>query len=122
MCTMWTTWRVRGCFINRVFMIGRLSQDPEIRYTPNGKAVCSFSILVTYQTKVREETEYIDCIAWDALAEKMGSHLAAGCRVAVEGRLHTRLYDGVDGPKKKITEVVVRDVEILDEVCPASQA
>lgn len=100
--------------MNKVIIIGQLDQDPDIRYTSNGKAVCSFSVAVSYKTKVREETDCIDCVAWDALAETMGGRLSKGRKVAVEGRLHVRRLEGTDGQKRKITEVVARDVEFLD--------
>lgn len=100
--------------MNKVILVGRVAQSPDIRYTPKGKAVCSFSVAVNYQTKVREETDYIDCVAWDTLAETIGVLLVKGRKVAVEGRLHVRRLDGEDGQKRKVTEVVVRDVEFMD--------
>ncbi|WP_094607703.1 Single-stranded DNA-binding protein A [Sporomusa silvacetica DSM 10669] len=102
--------------MNKVILVGRVVQSPDIRYTQNGKAVCSFSVAVNYQTKVREETDYIDCVAWDTLAETVGVHLVKGRKVVVEGRLHVRRLDGEDGQKRKVTEVVVRDVEFMDRV------
>lgn len=100
--------------MNKVFLVGWLSPNPDKRYTTSGKAVCSFSLTVTYKTKVREETDAIDCVAWDTLAEVIGNQPGKGCRVAIEGRLHTRQFEGPDGQRKKVTEVVVRDVEFLD--------
>ncbi|SMC44706.1 single-stranded DNA-binding protein [Sporomusa malonica] len=102
--------------MNKVIIIGRVAQNPDMRYTPNGKAVCSFAVIVHYRTKIREETDIIDCVAWDTLAETIASHLVKGSKVAVEGRLHVRRLDGTDGQKKKITEVVVRDVEFVDRL------
>lgn len=101
--------------MNKVFLVGWLSPDVDMRYTTSGKAVCSFSLTVAYKTKVREETDAIDCVAWDTLAELIGDQLDKGRRVAIEGRLHTRQFEGPDGQRKKVTEVVVRDVEFLDE-------
>ncbi len=106
--------------MNKVIIIGRLAQNPDMRYTPNGKAVCSFSVVVNHQTKVREETDNIDCVAWDTFAETIGSRLSKGRKVAVEGRLHVRKLEGTDGQKKKITEVVVRDLEFMDGLSPGS--
>ena len=100
--------------MNKVIIIGKLPQDPDLRYTPNGKAVCSFAVAVSFTTKVRAEIDYIDCVAWDALAVTIGANLAKGRRVAVEGRLHTRQFETADGQRKKVTEVVARDVEFLD--------
>ena len=100
--------------MNKVFLVGSLSPDLDMRYTINGKAICSFSLTVNFKTKVREETDAIDCVAWDALAEIIGQEGDGGRRVAIEGRLHTRQLEGADGLRKKVTEVVVRDVEFLD--------
>lgn len=103
--------------MNKVFLVGWLSPDLDMRYTTTGKAVCSFALTVAYKTKVREERDVIDCVAWDTLAELIGQQLDKdkGRRVAIEGRLHTRQFEGPDGQRKKVTEVVVRDVEFLDE-------
>jgi len=101
--------------MNKVFLVGWLSPNLDKRYTTSGKAVCSFSLMVAYKTKVREETDTIDCVAWDTLAELIGDQPGKGRRVAIEGRLHTRQFEGPDGQRKKVTEVVVRDVEFLDE-------
>ena len=86
-----------------------------MRVTTSGKAMCSFSLTVNFKTKVREETDVIDCVAWDAVAELIGQEGDGGRRVAIEGRLHTRQLDGADGQRKKVTEVVVRDIEFLDK-------
>jgi len=101
--------------MNKVFLVGRLSPDLDMRVTLNGKAVCSFSLTVAFKTRVREETDAIDCVAWDTLAELIGQEGEDGRRVAIEGRLHTRQLEGADGQRKKVTEVVVRDIEFLDK-------
>ncbi|TCL38814.1 single-strand DNA-binding protein [Anaerospora hongkongensis] len=101
--------------MNKVFLVGSLSPDPDMRYTVSGKAVCFFSLTVAFKTKVREETDAIDCVAWDTLAELIGQEGKIGRRVAIEGRLHTRQFEGADGKRKKVTEVVVRDIEFLDK-------
>ncbi len=100
--------------MNKVFLVGKLSSDLDMRVTNSGKAVCSFSLTVNFKTKVREETDAIDCVAWDTLAEQIGQEGKGGRRVAIEGRLHTRHLEGADGQRRKVTEVVVRDVEFLD--------
>ena len=101
--------------MNKVFLVGSLSPDLDMRVTNSGKAVCSFSLTVAFKTRVREEMDAIDCVAWDTLAEHIGQEGEGGRRVAIEGRLHTRQLEGVDGQRKKVTEVVVRDVEFLDK-------
>ena len=102
--------------MNKVFLVGSLSPALDMRVTNSGKAVCSFSLTVNFKTKVREETDAIDCVAWDALAEQIGQEGEGGRRVAIEGRLHTRQLEGADGQRRKVTEVVVRDVEFLDKL------
>ena len=101
--------------MNKVFLVGNLSPDLDMRVMNSGKAVCSFSLTVNFKTRVREETDAIDCIAWDSLAELIGQEGKGGRRVAIEGRLHTRQLEGADGQRKKVTEVVVRDIEFLDK-------
>ncbi|SDF75372.1 single-stranded DNA-binding protein [Sporomusa acidovorans] len=100
--------------MNKVFLVGSMSPDMDMRYTMSGKAVCSFSLTVAFKTKVREETDAIDCVAWDMLAEQIGQEGEGGRRVAIEERLHTRQLESADGQRKKVTEVVVRDIEFLD--------
>ncbi|MCM0759336.1 single-stranded DNA-binding protein [Sporomusa sphaeroides DSM 2875] len=101
--------------MNKVFLVGRLSPDLDMQVTARGKAVCFFSLTVAFKTKVREEAESIDCVAWDTLAELIGQEGKDGRRVAIEGRLHTRQLAGADGQWRKVTEVVVRDIEFLDK-------
>nr|WP_173812923.1 single-stranded DNA-binding protein [Dendrosporobacter quercicolus]NSL48940.1 single-stranded DNA-binding protein [Dendrosporobacter quercicolus DSM 1736]SDN15130.1 single-strand DNA-binding protein [Dendrosporobacter quercicolus] len=101
--------------MNKVFLAGRLSPELDMRVTVSGKAVCSFSLTVAFRTRVREETDAIDCVAWDALAELIGQEGGDGRRVAIEGRLHSRQWESADGQRKKVTEVVVRDIEFLDK-------
>ena len=101
--------------MNKVFLVGNLSPDLDMRVTNSGKAVCSFSLTVNFKTKVREETDAIDCVAWDALAEQIGQEGKGVRRVAIEGRMHTRQLEGANGQRRKVTEVVVRDVEFLDK-------
>lgn len=100
--------------MNKVFLVGNLSSDLDMRYTASGKAVCSFSLVVAFKTKVREEMDTIDCVAWDTLAELIEQEGEGGRRVAIEGRLHSRQLEAPDGQRRKVTEVVVRDVEFLD--------
>lgn len=100
--------------MNKVIIIGKLQGRAEVRHTNSGKAVCFFSLEVSHRTKVREEIEEIDCVAWDELAERIGSDLAQGRRLAVDGRLHSREYVAPGGTARKVTEVVAKNVEFLD--------
>ena len=104
--------------LNRVEIIGNLGKDPDMRYTGNGTAMTRFSVAVgrTYQVdgERREETEWFNIVAWSKLAELCQAHLTKGRKVYVEGRQSTRSYDGPDGQKKYITELVANQVIFLD--------
>ena len=104
--------------LNRLEIIGNLGKDPDMRYTGNGTAMTRFSVAVgrTYQVdgERREETEWFNIVAWSKLAELCQAHLTKGRKVYVEGRQSTRSYDGPDGQKKYITELVANQVIFLD--------
>ena len=104
--------------LNKVMLIGNLGADPEMRYTANGSAVTTFRVAVSRSFggadgERREETEWFRVVAWNKLAELLGQHLSKGRRVYVEGRLSTRSWDGQDGQKHYITEVVAAQVPVL---------
>ncbi|GBG56783.1 single-stranded DNA-binding protein [bacterium BFN5] len=102
--------------MNKVILVGRLSQDPEVRYTQNGKAVASFSIAVNRFTGSgqKEAADFIPIVAWEKLAEICGNNLTKGRRVLVEGRLQIRSYEATDGQKRRVAEVVAQNIEFLD--------
>ena len=91
--------------MNRVIIIGEIEDGAELKEMQSGKPVCFFSLAVSHKTKLREETDRIDCVAWDDLAQ----------RVALEGRLHSREYVTAKGAAKKVTEVVAKSIEFLDK-------
>jgi len=105
--------------LNKVLLIGNLTRDPELRYTPSGAAVCSFGVATNRVytasdgTK-REEAEFIKIVAWNKLAELCSQLLTKGRKVYVEGRLQTRTWETPDGQTKQFTEVVIDDMRILD--------
>ena len=101
--------------MNRVFLIGRLSRDPELRHTTSGMAVCQINVAVGRRTGAgREpETDFINVVVWDKQAENVSRYLAKGRQVAVEGRIQTRSYDNNEGKKTYVTEVVANNVEFL---------
>jgi single-strand DNA-binding protein len=106
--------------LNRVMIIGNLGQDPEMRYTPSGKPVTSFSVAVSRSWKApdgerREETEWFNVVAWDSLAESCKQHLSKGQPVYVEGRLQTRKWDDQEGKKHSRTELVATQMIFLGE-------
>jgi single-strand DNA-binding protein len=101
--------------LNKVMIIGNLGQDPEIRYTANGSAVATFSVAANRNYKNprgewEKETEWFSVVAWNQLAERVAQNLQRGARVYVEGRLHTRSWEGQDGQRRFKTEVVANQV------------
>jgi single-strand DNA-binding protein len=114
--------------LNRVMLIGRLTRDPEMRYTPSGQPVTSFSIATNRYAsgpdgERREFTDYHNVVAWNIgkrnLAELVANYLKKGSLVYVEGRLQTRTWEGQDGQKRRATEVVANDVQFLETRSPA---
>ncbi|ADY57613.1 single-strand binding protein [Syntrophobotulus glycolicus DSM 8271] len=102
--------------LNRVVLIGRLTKDPELRYTPSGVAVASFTLAVdrNYKNaKGERETDFISCVVYRQLAELCANYLAKGRIAAVDGRLQIRTYDGQDGQRRWVTEVVGENVRFL---------
>lgn len=105
--------------LNRVQLIGNLTRDPELRYTPNGNGVCTFGIATnrswtTDSGEKREEVDFHRIVAWNKLAELCSQFLTKGRKVYVEGRLSTRNWTGQDGAQKTTTEVVIDDMILLD--------
>jgi single-strand DNA-binding protein len=98
--------------LNNVVLIGRLTRDPEMRFTQNGVPVTSFTLAVNRQYK-KNEADFIDCQAWRKTAEVIANHLKKGNQCAVEGRIEVSNYEAQDGTKKKITRVVVDNVHFL---------
>lgn len=102
--------------LNRVVLIGRLTKDPELRYTPNGKAVCTFTLAVDRPFKNQQgqrEVDFITIVVWGPQAEACANYLSKGQLAAVDGRLQIRSYDGQDGHKRYMTEIVAEDVRFL---------
>jgi len=104
--------------LNRVFLIGNLTRDPELRYIPSGTAVASFTIAAnryfTSNTGERkEEVSFIRIVVWGRRAELCGEFLSKGSPVFVEGRLRSRSWEGADGQKRNTTEVVANNVQFL---------
>ena len=102
--------------MNKVFLIGRLTRDPELRYTGNNTAVASFSLAVqrnfTNQAGERE-ADFFNISVWRKQAENVKNYLSQGSQVAIEGRLQTRSYDDANGQKRYVTEVVADNVEFI---------
>ena len=107
--------------LNKIMLIGNLGRDPEMRYTPSGKPVTSFPMGVTYtwhdaDGERREQTEWFNIIAWGGLAEVCNQYLHKGQRVYIEGRLQTRRWQDSAGEERIATEVVAREMIMLDEL------
>ena len=112
--------------MNKITVIGHLGRDPEMRYTPNGQAVTSFSVASSrrYTTsggEQKEETEWFNVSAWNKLAEQCNQFLAKGRRVYVEGRLKSRSYEGRDGQTRFVNEITAGHVLFLDQVSESDQ-
>jgi single-strand DNA-binding protein len=106
--------------LNKVMIIGHLGRDPEMRYTPNGRPVTSFSVATTRtwtsaEGERREETEWFNVVAWGNLAEICKAHLTKGQQVYVEGRLQTRGWEDEDGKKHFRTELVANEMILLGD-------
>jgi single-strand DNA-binding protein len=105
--------------VNKVIVIGNLGRDPEIRYTPNGNAVCNVSVATTRTWKAKdsgdkvEETEWHRVVFYDRLAEIAGEYLKKGRSVYVEGRLKTRKWQDKDGVEKFTTEIIAEEMKML---------
>ena len=103
--------------LNRIILIGRLTQDPELRYTQSGTAVASFSLAVERQRANQageRETDFINIVAWQKLGELSAQYLRKGRMAAVEGRLQIRQYENREGQKVRAAEVVADNVRFLD--------
>jgi len=105
--------------LNKVLLIGNLTRDPELRYTPQGTAVCTFGLAtnrswVTEAGDQREDTQFHRVVAWNKLAEICSQLLFKGRRVYVEGRLKTREWTAQDGNPRQTTEIVIDEMLILD--------
>lgn len=104
--------------VNQVILMGNLTRDPELRQTPGGQNVCSFSLALNRAYKDQsgewqEATDYIDVVAWAQLAERVSQYLTKGRRCLVQGRLQSRSWEQ-DGQKRSKVEVLASDVTFLD--------
>lgn len=105
--------------LNKVMIIGNVGRDPEMRYTPNGTPVTSFSVAagrrwVSSEGEQREETEWFHVVTWSKLAEIASRFVTKGSKVYIEGRLQTRSWEGSDGQKRYRTEVIAQNMLLLD--------
>ena len=106
--------------LNKVMLIGHLGRDPEMRYTPSGRPVTTFSVASSRSWKTadgdtRSETEWFNIVAWGSLAEICNQYLQKGQQVYIEGRLQTRRWEDDEGNKRSTTEVVAREMIMLGD-------
>ena len=103
--------------MNKIILLGRLTRDPEVRYTPNGKVVCQFTVAVDRPFANQDgqrEADFIPVVIWGKQAETCGNSLTKGQRVLVEGRLQIRSYEAKDGTKRYVTEVIADRFEFIE--------
>ena len=104
--------------VNKVILVGHLGRDPELRYTQSGQAVANFSLATTESYGKRdggreERTEWHRIVAWGRLAEICAEYLSKGRQVYIEGRIQTREWEDREGEKRRTTEIVARDMQML---------
>ncbi len=106
--------------LNKIMLIGNLGRDPEMNYTPNGRAITKFSMAVNRRTRDREsgerreDTTWFNVVAWEQLAETCNNYLHKGSRVYIEGRMGSRKYTDKDGVERTAWEVTAENMEMLD--------
>lgn len=103
--------------MNRVVLVGRLTKDPELRYTPNGVPVATFTLAVNRAFSNQQgerEADFINCVVWRRPAENVANFLKKGSLAGVDGRIQTRNYEGQDGKRVYVTEVVAESVQFLE--------
>jgi single-strand DNA-binding protein len=104
--------------LNMVFLMGNLTRDPELRYTPNGQAVANFAVATNRSWKdnegeIKDAVEFTDVVVWGKTAENVANYMKKGRKVHIIGRLQTRSWEAQDGSKRYKTEVVANDVTFL---------
>ncbi len=102
--------------MNKCFLIGNLTRDPEVSITNSGVSLCKFSIAVTRRFANAEgerETDFFNVVAWRALADHCGKYLHKGSKVAIVGSINNRTYDAQDGTKRTVTDITAEEVEFL---------
>lgn len=103
--------------LNRVVIVGRLTKDPDLRYTPNGVAVANFTVAANRPFKNQQgeyEADFINCVAWRRQAENLANFMGKGNLVGVDGRIQTRRYEGQDGKTVFVTEVLAESIQFLE--------
>ena len=106
--------------LNKIMLIGNLGRDPELSYTPSGKAIAKFSLAVSRRRRdpesgeQREDTTWFNIVAWERLAETCNNYLHKGSKAYIEGRMTSRKYTDKDGIERTVWDVVASEMEMLD--------
>lgn len=102
--------------INRVVLVGRLTKYPELRYTPNGNALCRFQIAVNrpFKNEGEQQADFISCVAWRKNAENLANFMKKGNLIGLEGKIQTGSYEGQDGKRVYTTDVVADSIQFLE--------
>jgi single-strand DNA-binding protein len=102
--------------LNRVVLVGRLTKDPDLRYTPNGVAVANFTLAIDrpFKTNGEQQADFINGVVWRKPAENLAQYMSKGSQIGVDGRLQSRTYDDKDGKTVFVTEVVASSVQFLE--------
>lgn len=114
-----------GKSVNQVFLLGRLTRDIEVKQTPSGKTVGSFSLAVDKQTNPQNNgptADFFNCVAWEKTAELLSQYTSKGSRIHVQGQLQARSYEAKDGTNRNVVEINVRDFTLLDSKADAQPA
>ena len=103
--------------LNRVVLVGRLTRDPDLRYTPNGIAVANFTVAANRPFRNQQgeqEADFINCVTWRKQAENLANYMKKGSLIGVDGRIQTRSYEGQDGKMVYVTEVLAESIQFLE--------
>lgn len=103
--------------MNRTILVGRLTRDPDLRYTPNGVAVANFNLAVNRPFKSQDgeqEADFINCVTWRKQAENLANYMKKGSMIGIDGRVQTRSYEGQDGKVVYVTEVLAESIQFLE--------
>lgn len=102
--------------MNKVVLIGRLTKDPELSFTPgDGKAVCKITLAVDKFVNGEKKADFVPVVIWGKQAESTANYMAKGSQMAISGRIQTRSYEAKDGTKRYVTEVVATEVQFLSK-------
>lgn len=110
--------------LNRVVLVGRLTRDPDLRYTPSGVAVANFTVAANRPFKNQQgeqEADFVGCVAWRKQAENLANYMRKGSLIGVDGRIQTRSYEGQDGKMVYVTEVLAENIQFLEPRSASSQ-